>query len=220
MNVFVSNRNTVLPETCRLTPLALLHLHLSCSRRSCVTLRGGCCSSICSAIHLCCRCRCAIVVGMMACPSQESTGGMSRLASSRPLHSESESDFAHSCLLTTTIRVLNCASLSLFPLIPSFEFKSMTPAYEDASRIPYLLPSHCTKLKMTHTRKKQLLKAANRDWNNPPTKPGNDECCGSHCSPCVKDLWTEEVVVWKQRWGLRDDVAQVNKMKPTKMPGS
>jgi hypothetical protein len=98
----------------------------------------------------------------------------------------------------------------------------MTPAYEDAGSIPYLLPSHCTKLKMTHTRKKQLIKAANRNWDEPPKKPGNDECCGSHCSPCVKDLWTEEIVVWKQRWGIKGegvDIAQQRKFTCS-MPGA
>lgn len=103
----------------------------------------------------------------------------------------------------------------------------MTPAYADASTIPYLLPAHCTKLKLTNTRKKQLLKAANRDWNEPPPKPGNDECCGSSCTPCVKDLWREDVLVWKQRWGEQGDegkgmeVAQSrSEDKCTRLPGS
>jgi hypothetical protein len=78
----------------------------------------------------------------------------------------------------------------------------MQPAYADASTIPYLLPSNCTKLRMTNTRKKQLIKAANREWDQPPPKPGYDECCGSSCTPCVKDLWKEDVLVWKQRWGM------------------
>lgn len=102
---------------------------------------------------------------------------------------------------------------------------SMTPAFEDAKSIPYLQPSHCTKLRMTHTRKKQLIKAASRNWDQPPPAPGSDECCGSHCQPCVKDLWKEEVIVWKQRWGIQGD--QQEKLQPKKvtricsrMPGS
>ena len=97
----------------------------------------------------------------------------------------------------------------------------MRPAYEDASAIPYLAPSHCTKLKMTTTRKKQLLKAANRAWDQPPLKPGNDECCGSNCTPCVKDLWKEDVLVWKQRWGMEGEGEMGAVSGPcTKMPGS
>lgn len=101
----------------------------------------------------------------------------------------------------------------------------MKPVYEDASNIPYLLASHCTKLKMTNTRKKQLIKAANRNWNEPPPKPNNDECCGSNCTPCVKDLWNEDVIVWKQRWGLEEDeikekVQSKRQVTGSKLPGS
>lgn len=96
----------------------------------------------------------------------------------------------------------------------------MKPAYEDASSIPYLLPSHCTRLKMTNTRKKQLIKAANRNHDEPPPEPKTDECCGSNCTPCVKDLWKEDVFVWKQRWGM-DGVAQkMMQVTCSKLPGS
>lgn len=50
------------------------------------------------------------------------------------------------------------------------------------------------------TRTKQLIRAAERDYNDPPV-PG--ECCGSSCDPCVMDLWREEMEVWRERWGGR-----------------
>lgn len=126
-------------------------------------------------------------------------------------------------------------SIYLFPInLSNFPFsfltsilhyaheKTMKPAYDDASTIPYLLPAHCTRLKMTNTRKKQLLKAANRDWDQPPPKPANDECCGSNCTPCVKDLWKEDVLVWKQRWGTDKDhvPTAIEEKKTDRIPGS
>ncbi|OJK03996.1 hypothetical protein ASPACDRAFT_39610 [Aspergillus aculeatus ATCC 16872] len=54
---------------------------------------------------------------------------------------------------------------------------------------------------LSGTRAKQLLRAAERDYNDPPPPPGLGECCGSSCDPCVRDLWREELAVWRERWG-------------------
>ena len=51
---------------------------------------------------------------------------------------------------------------------------------------------------LSGTRTKQLIRAAERNYDEPPV-PG--ECCGSSCDPCVMDLWREEIEVWKERWG-------------------
>lgn len=51
---------------------------------------------------------------------------------------------------------------------------------------------------LSGTRTKQLIRAAERAYNDPPV-PG--ECCGSSCDPCVMDLWREEMEVWRERWG-------------------
>ncbi|GKZ19389.1 hypothetical protein AbraIFM66951_010999 [Aspergillus brasiliensis] len=55
--------------------------------------------------------------------------------------------------------------------------------------------------RLPNTRAKQLLRAADRDFNDPPPPPGLGECCGSSCDPCVNDLWKEELAVWRERWG-------------------
>ncbi|PYH79449.1 hypothetical protein BO82DRAFT_133318 [Aspergillus uvarum CBS 121591] len=54
---------------------------------------------------------------------------------------------------------------------------------------------------LSGTRAKQLLRAAEREYNDPPPPPGLGECCGSSCDPCVRDLWREELAVWRERWG-------------------
>jgi len=54
--------------------------------------------------------------------------------------------------------------------------------------------------RLTPFRKKQLLRAAlGKDKPNPPA---DDECCGCSCSPCLKDLWREEVQVWQEARGI------------------
>ncbi|RAK88363.1 hypothetical protein BO79DRAFT_19112 [Aspergillus costaricaensis CBS 115574] len=55
--------------------------------------------------------------------------------------------------------------------------------------------------RLPNTRAKQLLRAAERDYNDPPPPPGLGECCGSSCDPCVNDLWKEELAIWRERWG-------------------
>ncbi|KAL4959532.1 uncharacterized protein BDV14DRAFT_9620 [Aspergillus stella-maris] len=76
----------------------------------------------------------------------------------------------------------------------------------ERNRKPLYTPEETPSIKknkrLTRTREKQLLKAAGRDINDPPPKPGLGECCGSSCDPCVDDLWREEVRVWRERWGL------------------
>ena len=57
------------------------------------------------------------------------------------------------------------------------------------------------KNRLTKTRTKQLLRAAERDFNDPPPPPGLGDCCGSSCDPCVRDLWKEEIGIWRERWG-------------------
>lgn len=72
----------------------------------------------------------------------------------------------------------------------------LQPAYPDPADIP-LIKSQ----RLTHTRKKQLVKAAQRPLDDPPPPPKPDECCASSCDPCVKTLWKEEKDAWSQRWG-------------------
>lgn len=57
------------------------------------------------------------------------------------------------------------------------------------------------KTRLTKTRTNQLLRAAEREYNDPPPPPGLGDCCGSSCDPCVRDLWGEEIGVWRERWG-------------------
>ncbi|KAL4865268.1 hypothetical protein BDV12DRAFT_200307 [Aspergillus spectabilis] len=76
-----------------------------------------------------------------------------------------------------------------------------TPAFEP-TEIPFLKTK--TAKRLTNTRLKQLLRAASRDYNDPPPKPALGECCGSSCDPCVNDLWREEVACWKERWGFSE----------------
>ncbi|KAJ5787477.1 hypothetical protein N7457_002467 [Penicillium paradoxum] len=54
------------------------------------------------------------------------------------------------------------------------------------------------KTRLTKTRTKQLLRAGEREYNDPP--PMGD-CCGSSCDPCVRDLWKQEIGIWRERWG-------------------
>lgn len=70
-----------------------------------------------------------------------------------------------------------------------------TPAYRNPTEIPAIKKAQ---KHASGTRTKQLIRAAERDYNDPPA-PG--ECCGSSCDPCVMDLWREEMGVWRERWG-------------------
>ncbi|KAL4893821.1 hypothetical protein BDV59DRAFT_177241 [Aspergillus ambiguus] len=72
-----------------------------------------------------------------------------------------------------------------------------TPLYAPAE-----VPSIKKKAKrLSGTRLKQLLRAAERAHDDPPPPPGLGECCGSSCDPCVNDLWREELACWRERWG-------------------
>ncbi|CAG8894819.1 unnamed protein product [Penicillium egyptiacum] len=57
------------------------------------------------------------------------------------------------------------------------------------------------KTRLTKTRTKQLLRAGEREYNDPPPPPGLGDCCGSSCDPCVRDLWKQEIGIWRERWG-------------------
>ncbi|CBQ67474.1 conserved hypothetical protein [Sporisorium reilianum SRZ2] len=71
------------------------------------------------------------------------------------------------------------------------------PVYSDIESLPTILAQR----KITNIRKKQLVKAASRNYDDPPPPPKPDECCGSSCDPCVKTLWKEELACWRERWG-------------------
>lgn len=75
--------------------------------------------------------------------------------------------------------------------------KAPEPVYSDVAELPLILAQR----KITNIRKKQLIKAASRGYDDPPPPPKPDECCGSSCDPCVKTLWKEELACWRQRWG-------------------
>ncbi|KAJ5501956.1 hypothetical protein N7463_004830 [Penicillium fimorum] len=70
--------------------------------------------------------------------------------------------------------------------------------------VPYYTPEETPlyktlyKTRLTKTRTKQLLRAGERAYNDPP--PLGD-CCGSSCDPCVRDLWKQELGIWRERWG-------------------
>ncbi|KAL4914547.1 hypothetical protein BDW62DRAFT_138929 [Aspergillus aurantiobrunneus] len=76
--------------------------------------------------------------------------------------------------------------------------------------------------RLTATRTKQLIRAAARDADDPPPKPGLGECCGSSCDPCVNDLWREELACWRERWGVGLDSKGKGKesQEERRMPGS
>lgn len=59
------------------------------------------------------------------------------------------------------------------------------------------------KTRLTRTRTKQLLRAGERGYNDPPPPLGLGDCCGSSCDPCVRDLWKQEIGIWRERWGDR-----------------
>ncbi|KAH8428460.1 uncharacterized protein LDX57_006158 [Aspergillus melleus] len=91
------------------------------------------------------------------------------------------------------------------------------------SPAPLYTPKEVPRIKnakrLTATRTKQLVRAAERAHDDPPPPPGLGECCGSSCDPCVNDLWKEELACWRERWG---EGAMENKKEEQKsrMPGS
>ncbi|KAL5362102.1 hypothetical protein BJX96DRAFT_176846 [Aspergillus floccosus] len=92
-----------------------------------------------------------------------------------------------------------------------------TPLYAPAD-----VPSIKKRAKrLSNTRLKQLLRAAERAHDDPPPPPGLGECCGSSCDPCVTDLWREELACWRERWGEEAVEQKGEKEKEIqKMPGS
>ncbi|KAL3469789.1 hypothetical protein BJX99DRAFT_64309 [Aspergillus californicus] len=74
-----------------------------------------------------------------------------------------------------------------------------TPVHE-----PQNVPRIKNAKRLTGTRTKQLVRAAAREHDDPPPRPGLGECCGSSCDPCVNDLWKEEVACWRERWGFTE----------------
>ncbi|RAQ42191.1 hypothetical protein AFGD_001353 [Aspergillus flavus] len=75
-----------------------------------------------------------------------------------------------------------------------------TPAPEPLYK-PADVPRIKNAKRLTGTRTKQLIRAADRGHDDPPPPPGLGECCGSSCDPCVNDLWREELACWRERWG-------------------
>lgn len=92
------------------------------------------------------------------------------------------------------------------------------------SPAPLYAPTEVPRIKsakrLTGTRTKQLVRAAERAHDDPPPPPGLGECCGSSCDPCVNDLWKEELACWKERWG--DGAVEKKKGEDQKLriPGS
>ncbi|KAJ5320558.1 hypothetical protein N7508_000841 [Penicillium antarcticum] len=92
----------------------------------------------------------------------------------------------------------------LSPFTSTFTSTSPPPppeAYYTPTEIP--LFKRLQKTRLSRTREKQLLRAAEREYNDPPPQPAPGDCCGSSCDPCVRDLWGEEIGVWRGRWGNR-----------------
>ncbi|KAL5050844.1 hypothetical protein BDW71DRAFT_107432 [Aspergillus fruticulosus] len=88
---------------------------------------------------------------------------------------------------------------------------------------PETVPRIKNAKRLTATRTKQLIRAAARDVDDPPLKPGLGECCGSSCDPCMNDLWKEELACWRERWGLDSQESHEKGEEPEvkrKMPGS
>ncbi|KAG2420928.1 hypothetical protein HFD88_000542 [Aspergillus terreus] len=91
-----------------------------------------------------------------------------------------------------------------------------TPRYSPAD-----VPSIKKQAKrLSTTRLKQLLRAAERAHDDPPPPPGLGECCGSSCDPCVNDLWREELACWRERWGEGAVTEPETQKQREKMPGS
>lgn len=84
-----------------------------------------------------------------------------------------------------------------------------TSASTQSTPEPYYTPEETPlfktlyKTRLTKTRTKQLLRAGERGYDDPPPPPGLGDCCGSSCDPCVRDLWKQEIGIWRERWGDR-----------------
>jgi hypothetical protein len=49
----------------------------------------------------------------------------------------------------------------------------------------------------------------------PPERPDPSECCGGGCSPCIFDLYEEELARWRERQARREQEAQQRKDDPS-----
>lgn len=87
--------------------------------------------------------------------------------------------------------------LSLLALTRSSSRRSMD-LDEACERSPYLATLR-KKGKLAPSRLVELVKAAQRD--DAPPAPALGECCGSSCSPCVTELWKQELRVWTECQG-------------------
>lgn len=64
----------------------------------------------------------------------------------------------------------------------------------DPTDLKAFVEQYASSERLATVRKKQLLKSTLAE--NPPPPPELDECCGSSCCPCVKDLWREALRLW------------------------
>ncbi|KOS43493.1 hypothetical protein ACN38_g5609 [Penicillium nordicum] len=93
------------------------------------------------------------------------------------------------------------------PTTISIEISTSTSDSTQPTPEPYYTPEETPlyktlyKTRLTKTRTKQLLRAGERTYNDPPPPPGLGDCCGSSCDPCVRDLWKQEIGIWRERWG-------------------
>lgn len=90
------------------------------------------------------------------------------------------------------------------------------PTFDPRDRSPTLV--RLLKTRLAPSREQKLLEVAVTEVR--PVKPGNDECCGSSCKPCVMDMYAEELKVWKECWikweggeGDRTDTQDVSLME-------
>lgn len=93
--------------------------------------------------------------------------------------------------------------------------------FDPRDRSPTL--TRLLKTRLAPSREKRLLEVA--VTASRPIKPGNDECCGSSCKPCVMDLYAEELKVWKEcwiKWEGDEPVAkgETDKEESIRMPGA
>jgi len=100
------------------------------------------------------------------------------------------------------------------PAIPTSTLKSHSPTL-----------TKLLKARPAPIRETALLAAASSVTR--PVKPPAGDCCGSSCDPCVMDLYAQELKVWKECVGLREqDVqdeeqsAEAGKLDGCKVPGA
>ena len=79
------------------------------------------------------------------------------------------------------------------------------------------------KARLAPIRETALLIAATSPTR--PVKPPAGDCCGSSCDPCVMDLYAQELKVWKECVGLREQSAEdsgkeVEMLEGCRVPGA